>query len=226
RTLGNCLSIANYARLIAALGASRAKRMLLLAENLSANFHVATVCPFPPPSTETAVLKGSSVHRRLCLADDVCYHPFLRDGHGDGRRTYDAHARTALGGTGAERSEARLLRRWRPALSAGGTGWRKGLDISLRRARPAARHGARRVSRHRPRQSARTGRRLPEPACRRPRPHRGAQREARGGCRRSRKGDDVRRLCNRIHQRPRSGGAKSETSPAVEEQARPLLEPG
>src|SRR5260370_20624198 len=36
RTLGNCLSIANYARLIAALGASRAKRMLLLAENLSA----------------------------------------------------------------------------------------------------------------------------------------------------------------------------------------------
>ena len=32
----NCLSIANYARLVAALGASRAKRMLLLAENLSA----------------------------------------------------------------------------------------------------------------------------------------------------------------------------------------------
>src|SRR5262245_36835867 len=36
RTLANCLSIANYARLVAALGASRAKRMLLLAENLSA----------------------------------------------------------------------------------------------------------------------------------------------------------------------------------------------
>ena len=35
RTLANCLSIANYARLVAALGASRAKRMLLLAENLS-----------------------------------------------------------------------------------------------------------------------------------------------------------------------------------------------
>ena len=32
RTLGNCLSIANYARLVAALGASRAKRMLLLAD--------------------------------------------------------------------------------------------------------------------------------------------------------------------------------------------------
>ena len=36
RTLGNCLSMANYARLVAALGASRAKRVLLLAENLSA----------------------------------------------------------------------------------------------------------------------------------------------------------------------------------------------
>jgi enoyl-CoA hydratase/carnithine racemase len=36
RTLGNSLSIENYARLVAALGASRAKRMLLLAENLSA----------------------------------------------------------------------------------------------------------------------------------------------------------------------------------------------
>src|SRR5438876_1220299 len=35
RTLGNCLSIANYARLVAALGASRAKKILLLAENLS-----------------------------------------------------------------------------------------------------------------------------------------------------------------------------------------------
>ena len=36
RTLGNCLSMTNYARLVAALGASRAKRVLLLAENLSA----------------------------------------------------------------------------------------------------------------------------------------------------------------------------------------------
>jgi enoyl-CoA hydratase/carnithine racemase len=36
RTLGNCLSVANYARLVAAVGASRAKRILLLAENLSA----------------------------------------------------------------------------------------------------------------------------------------------------------------------------------------------
>ena len=36
RTLGNCLSIANYARLVAAVGAARTKRMLLLAELLGA----------------------------------------------------------------------------------------------------------------------------------------------------------------------------------------------
>jgi enoyl-CoA hydratase/carnithine racemase len=36
RTLGNCLSVANVARLVAALGASRAKRVLLLAEMIGA----------------------------------------------------------------------------------------------------------------------------------------------------------------------------------------------
>ena len=36
RTLGNCLSVANTARLVAALGAPRAKRMLLLAETIEA----------------------------------------------------------------------------------------------------------------------------------------------------------------------------------------------
>jgi enoyl-CoA hydratase len=36
RTLGNCLSVANYARLVAALGLARAKRMLLMAESLTA----------------------------------------------------------------------------------------------------------------------------------------------------------------------------------------------
>jgi enoyl-CoA hydratase/carnithine racemase len=36
RTLGNCLSVENYARIVAAIGAPRAKRMLLLAENLTA----------------------------------------------------------------------------------------------------------------------------------------------------------------------------------------------
>jgi enoyl-CoA hydratase/carnithine racemase len=37
RTLGNCLSVANVARLVAALGAPRAKRVLMLAENLGAD---------------------------------------------------------------------------------------------------------------------------------------------------------------------------------------------
>jgi enoyl-CoA hydratase len=36
RTLGNCLSVANYARLVAALGVARTKQMLLMAENLTA----------------------------------------------------------------------------------------------------------------------------------------------------------------------------------------------
>ena len=36
RTLGNCLSVANYARLVATLGVSQAKKMLLMAENLPA----------------------------------------------------------------------------------------------------------------------------------------------------------------------------------------------
>jgi enoyl-CoA hydratase len=35
-TLANCLSVTNYARLVAALGLARAKRMLLMAENLPA----------------------------------------------------------------------------------------------------------------------------------------------------------------------------------------------
>jgi enoyl-CoA hydratase len=36
RTLGNCLSVTNYARIVAHLGVSRAKRMLMLAENVPA----------------------------------------------------------------------------------------------------------------------------------------------------------------------------------------------
>lgn len=51
RTLGNCLSVANYARLVAALGLARTKRMLLMAENLlaedalAAGFLMAVVEP-------------------------------------------------------------------------------------------------------------------------------------------------------------------------------------
>lgn len=37
RTLGNCLSVANHHRLIQAFGASRASRMLMLAENITAS---------------------------------------------------------------------------------------------------------------------------------------------------------------------------------------------
>ena len=51
RTLGNCLSIANYARLVAALGLARTKQMLMMAENivaedaLAAGFLMAVVQP-------------------------------------------------------------------------------------------------------------------------------------------------------------------------------------
>jgi enoyl-CoA hydratase/carnithine racemase len=42
RTLGNCLSVANYARLVAALGVARAKQMLMTANNLPAEDALAT----------------------------------------------------------------------------------------------------------------------------------------------------------------------------------------
>lgn len=42
RTLGNCLSVENYAIIVAAFGASRAKKMLLLAENLTADEAMAS----------------------------------------------------------------------------------------------------------------------------------------------------------------------------------------
>lgn len=44
KTLGNCLSMANYARVVAAVGAPRAKRLLLLAETLGAQ--AALECGF------------------------------------------------------------------------------------------------------------------------------------------------------------------------------------
>lgn len=42
RTLGNCLSVENYAIIVAAFGASRAKKMLLLAENLTTDEAMAS----------------------------------------------------------------------------------------------------------------------------------------------------------------------------------------
>jgi enoyl-CoA hydratase len=54
RTLGNCLSIANYARLVAALGLARTKRMLLMAENMLAE--EALAAGFLMAVVETAAL--------------------------------------------------------------------------------------------------------------------------------------------------------------------------
>src|SRR5262249_48608132 len=42
------------------------------ADHQSANLMSTAVCPSLSPSTEITRLKGSSVHHRLCLADDVC----------------------------------------------------------------------------------------------------------------------------------------------------------
>jgi enoyl-CoA hydratase len=58
RTLGNCLSMQNYARLVAALGASRAKRMLLLAENLSAGDALAA-------GFLTEIVEAPDIERRI-----------------------------------------------------------------------------------------------------------------------------------------------------------------
>ena len=68
RTLGNCLSMANYARLVAALGASRAKRMLLLAENLTAEEALAS-------GFLSEIVEASALDRRVCeLADRLAHH--------------------------------------------------------------------------------------------------------------------------------------------------------
>lgn len=63
RTLGNCLSMANYARLVAALGVSRAKRVLLLAENIPAEeAHAAGFVSeiVSPPDLDRRVAEWSS----------------------------------------------------------------------------------------------------------------------------------------------------------------------
>jgi enoyl-CoA hydratase len=68
RTLGNCLSMRNYARLVAALGAPRAKRMLLLAENLSAEEALAG-------GFVSEVLAPSEIDRRMGeIADRLAGH--------------------------------------------------------------------------------------------------------------------------------------------------------
>jgi enoyl-CoA hydratase len=62
RTLGNCLSMANTARVIAAFGLPRAKRMLLLAETISAS--EAHSCAFVTEIAEAAELDAAAA--RMC----------------------------------------------------------------------------------------------------------------------------------------------------------------
>ena len=62
RTLGNCLSAANTARLLAALGPARTKRLLMLADTLGAEEAVA--CGF--------VLEIAEASRIGCRADELC----------------------------------------------------------------------------------------------------------------------------------------------------------
>jgi enoyl-CoA hydratase/carnithine racemase len=65
RTLGNCLSMANYARVLAAFGPARAKKMLLLAETIGAQ--EAQECGFVLEIAEAAELadKAAALCARL-----------------------------------------------------------------------------------------------------------------------------------------------------------------
>ncbi len=68
RTLGNCLSVANYARLVAGFGASRAKRMLLLAENLPAEEALAA-------GFLSEIVEPASLDQRVTeIADRLAHH--------------------------------------------------------------------------------------------------------------------------------------------------------
>jgi len=62
RTVGNCLSMANYARLVAGFGAARAKRMLLLGEILDAD--EARACGFLAEIVEKDALDDAVT--RIC----------------------------------------------------------------------------------------------------------------------------------------------------------------
>ena len=62
RTLGNCLSMANYARVVAAFGAPRARRLMLLADTVSAQ--EALDCGFVLEIAEPDALEASAA--KLC----------------------------------------------------------------------------------------------------------------------------------------------------------------
>jgi enoyl-CoA hydratase len=66
RTLGNCLSMANTARVVAAFGVARAKRMLLLAETVGAA--EALACGFVTVIAEPAALEAAAAQMCKRLA--------------------------------------------------------------------------------------------------------------------------------------------------------------
>ena len=103
RTLGNCLSVANYARLVTALGQARAKRMLLMAENLPAEDALAA--GFLMDIVEPA--DARSAHRRN-LRTAQRQRPGYYACH-QGSHTSSAAGRHS----GRRRSSARLLRQRR-----------------------------------------------------------------------------------------------------------------
>ena len=68
RTLGNCLSVANYARMVAALGMARAKKVLLLAENITAEEALAG-------GFLVEIVQPADVDRRVAeLTDRLVHH--------------------------------------------------------------------------------------------------------------------------------------------------------
>ncbi len=67
RTLGNCLSVANTARLVAALGVARAKRVLLLAETLTAEEALAA-------GFLAEIIEPGEIDRRVAELSDRLVH--------------------------------------------------------------------------------------------------------------------------------------------------------
>jgi enoyl-CoA hydratase/carnithine racemase len=68
RTLGNCLSVANYARVVASVGMARAKKMLLLAENITAEEALAG-------GFLVEIVQPADVDRRIAeLTDRLVHH--------------------------------------------------------------------------------------------------------------------------------------------------------
>jgi len=73
RTLGNCISMANMARVMAAFGVNRAKRMLLLAENLpadellAAGYLTAVVPPAELEATAASLCSKLAAHAPITM---------------------------------------------------------------------------------------------------------------------------------------------------------------